>query len=312
MTTNQPIVSVIVINYNSAEYTIKCIDSIVDKTNKGFSFEIIIVDNASVYEDYILIKNYVEPLSRPNISIHRSLINTGFGGGNMIGVGRAKGDYLLFLNNDAILLNDAIEACYEFMLKTPEAGVCGGNIFNDAGGREISFDYFTSCAREIFGKKFVQYVYQKPDRKKEYLSPITVDYVNGSFMFFDTKSFHNVGGFDDKIFLYFEESDICYRLKQQGKKTYFLPDAHYLHYHGKSTEKALTPIEFKIELKTSMFYVIRKNLGDIQYHILRAAFIIRYGFSSVFKRKNRQLFMAILEGLPMRNSLKHAQKKIPK
>jgi len=308
----KPYVSVIIINYNSAEYTVKCVNSVIKETSNEVNYEIIVIDNASAYNDYLIIKKHIESLKLAKIRIHRSLINTGFGGGNMEGVSHANGSYYLFLNNDAVLLNDAISTCLTFMKNTSDAAVCGGNIFNEAGGREISFDYFTSFAREAFGKKFVEVVYKKPDRKAKHERPIKVDYVNGSFMLFNAKDFDRVGGFDTNIFLYFEESDICHRLLQQGRLTYFIPDAHYLHYHGKSTEKAITPVEHKIELKTSMFYVIKKNLGSFQFHALRIFFILRYGVSSLIKSKNRPLFRHIINGLPMSESLRHAQETMKK
>jgi len=300
-------IAVILINYNSAEYSKKCIESVLRHTSDDLSYQIVIVDNASAQNDFADLKTFVSDLRNAQIQLHRSRFNTGFGGGNMHGVQFAKANYYLFLNNDTLLLGDPIKICYDFMEQHDNAAVCGPQIFNENQEKKVSFDHFTSFAREIFGRKMPEILFSKPSRKKEYQKPIAVDYVNGSFMFFRAADFNSVGGFDTTIFLYFEESDICYRLKKNDKRTYFLPNAEYMHYQGASVKKTKIPIDIKIELKTSMFYVIRKNYGYLHYQLLRLTFIIRYGLTSIVKPKYFKLFHRILIGLPIGRSLKQKQ-----
>ena len=304
--------SIVIINYNSFEFTQKCVQSVLENTTSTISYEIIIVDNASENDDYLALKNYISDLKHSNVTLYRSRINTGFGGGNMFAVQFANGRYYLFLNNDTLLINDPIKTCFDFMEKTEDAALCGPQIYNEHQIKEVSFDHFTSLGREIFGKKMLEFVFPgtKPNRRKQYTEPLSVDYVNGSFMFFRARDFNSVGGFDTNIFLYFEESDICYRLKKKNKKTYFIPSASYLHYQGKSVENTSWNIKTKIELKTSMFYVIRKNYGYLHYQILRIFFILRYGLVSIIKPKYFKLFHRILIGLPLGKSLKHEQRII--
>lgn len=304
--------SVIIINYNSYEFTRECIQSVLGNTSSTVTYEIIIVDNASKNDDYLALKNYISDLEHSKVKLFRSRINTGFGGGNMYAVQFANSTYYLFLNNDTLLINDPIKICYDFMEKTKDAALCGPQIFNEHQIKEVSFDHFTSIGREVFGKKMLEFVFPrtKPNRRKLYTRPLSVDYVNGSFMFFRAKDFDSVGGFDTNIFLYFEESDICYRLKKKNKKTYFIPSASYLHYQGKSIENTSWNIKTKIELKTSMFYVIRKNYGYMHYQILRMIFIVRYGLVSIIKPKYFKLFHRILIGLPLGKSLKQEQRII--
>jgi len=305
--------AIIIINYNSSEFSQKCIQSVLENTTSTISYEIIIVDNASKNRDYEALKNYISKLKNTNIRLYRSRINTGFGGGNMYGVQFAHANYYLFLNNDTLLIKDPIKICFDFMEKTGDAALCGPQIFNEHQKKEVSFDHFTSIGREIFGKKMLEFVFRKtkPNRRKQYSTPLSVDYVNGSFMFFRAKDFDSVGGFDTTIFLYFEESDICYRLKKKNRKTYFIPSASYLHYQGKSIQKTTWNIRTKIELKTSMFYVIRKNYGYFHYQLLRVFFILRYGLVSIVKPKYFKLFHRILIGLPMGKSLKQEQSILP-
>ncbi len=300
-------IAIIIINYNSSEFTIKCIDSVLKHTSNETSYQIIVVDNASQKEDYETLQTAISGFGKQNVTLHRSRFNTGFGGGNMHGIQFACAEYYLFLNNDTLVYNNPIKTCFDFMEKTKDAAVCGPQIINEHGEKQLSFDYFTSFAREVFGKKFVEILYGKPNRRKEYSEPISVDYVNGSFMFFRADDFNSVGGFDTNIFLYFEECDICYRLKKMGRETYYNPSATYIHYQGQSINKTKMPIAIKTELKTSMFYVIRKNRGYIEYQFLRLVFILRYGLTSLIKPKYFKLFHRILIGLPMGKSLKQKQ-----
>lgn len=300
-------VAIILINYNSSEYTKKCITSILDQISKALTYQIILVDNASENEDFENLNSFVTSLPEGAVQSHRSRINTGFGGGNMYGVQFANAKYYLFVNNDTVLVDDPIKLCYDFMEANSGAALCGPQIYNERNEKTVSFDHFTSFAREVFGRKTPEILFSKPNRKKEYSEPIVVDYVNGSFMFFRADDFDKVGGFDTNIFLYFEECDICYRLKKKGKKTYFIPNASYMHHQGVSVNKTKMPIDIKIELKTSMFYVIRKNYGYLHYQLLRLVFIIRYGLTSLVKPKYFRLFYRILIGLPLGKSLKQKQ-----
>lgn len=308
-TINKVQVAIILINYNGSDDTAKCVENILLKTSKTLSYEITVIDNASKRDDFEALQNLLRGVNDNRIKLYRSKINTGFGGGNMMGVQHANADYYLFLNNDTLLTNDAVSICRDFMEKTADAAVCGAQIYDQNEKPRVSFDHFTSFGREVFGKSAIEFLNpkSKPKRRKIYADPLEVDYVNGSFMFFRASDFKAVGGFDTNLFLYFEESDICCRLRRRKRKTYFLPAAKYLHYQGKSIDRAGMPIDTKIELKTSMFYVIRKNNGYVQYQLLRLFFIIRYGLVSLFKPKYWKLFHRILIGLPLGKSLKQRQ-----
>ncbi|MGB5555987.1 MAG: glycosyltransferase family 2 protein [Flavobacteriaceae bacterium] len=299
--------AIIIINYNSSQFTINCVDSVLRHTASSLDYQIVIVDNASEYEDFEKLKSAVLQLGNPVISLHRSRFNTGFGGGNMHGVQFTNAEYYLFLNNDTLMIDNPIKSCFEFMEQTQDAAVCGPKMCNEHHEKKLGFDYFTSFAREVFGKRFVEVVFGKPNRRKDYDTPIPVDYVNGSFMFFRANDFNAVGGFDTNLFLYFEESDICYRLKKKNRKTYYLSNASYIHFQGQSIKKTKRPMAIKIELKTAMFYVIRKNYGYLHYQLLRLVFIVRYGLATLVKPSYFPLFFRILIGLPLGKSLKQTQ-----
>lgn len=107
-------VSVILINYNSSEFTISCVQSIIEKTDKSLNYNIVVVDNSSEIEDY---KNLHQLKDIENIQIIRSDLNLGFSCGNMYGVSFTKAKYYFFLNNDCKLLNDCLNILFDFQKK---------------------------------------------------------------------------------------------------------------------------------------------------------------------------------------------------
>ncbi len=301
-------ISVILINYNSSSFTIDCIKSIVEQTKSTIQYEIIVVDNASKIEDYNLLQNAIDKLNIANLKLVRSKYNTGFGGGNMYGVQFANANYYAFVNNDTILQNDCLTITYDFLKNTPEASICAPQQYNEKEEVQKSFDHFLSLKRELFGRKILEKInpITYPKRKKVYTSPIKVQSVPGSFLVVQADNFEQVGGFDTNIFLYYEETDLCYRIYKQTTNgdCFLVPEARFTHFKGQSTPKS---IAIKKELKTSLLYVLRKNSGYVAYQILRWWLTFKFFFKSIFKPKNFRLFLLFLTGAPLSKSLKQQQ-----
>ena len=302
-------IAIILINYNSSKHTINCIQSIIEKTSENISYQIIITDNCSEKEDFFLLKKFCDDISFPNLELHRSNINTGFGSGNMNGVKYTNAKYFAFINNDTIFLNDCLSILKNELDKNQNIGIAGGQAYKENGDPMVSMDHFASPAREIFGRDFLELLNPKkyPKRKKIYSKPIQVDFIPGSFMFLRSRDFNDLGGFDTNIFLYYEETDICLRLAKKLKYAYLIPDAKFVHLHGASTEKS---IAIKRELKISLLYIIRKHYGFLAYKIVLIFLVLKSFFSSILKPKNWNLFLLLISGAPMSKSLKLKQKII--
>ncbi|WP_281228500.1 glycosyltransferase family 2 protein [Flavobacterium aquiphilum] len=303
-------IAIILINYNSSKHTVNCIQSIVDNTSEKLNYQIIITDNCSRKEDYLALKEFCETISLPNLELHRNNINTGFGGGNMNGIQFANSKYYAFINNDTLFLNDCLSILKNELDNNPNIGIAGGQSYNESGDFMVSWDHFTSPLKEIIGRNFLEFINPKkyPKRKERYTTPIQISFISGSFMFLKAPDFNEIGGFDTNIFLYYEETDLCLRLKKIEKHAYLIPEAKFIHLHGASTEKSLA---IKKELKISLLYVIRKHYGLFGYKSVQLFLIIKYLLSSFFKPKNWQLFILILLGAPLSQSLKTKQKLEP-
>jgi len=301
-------ISVILINYNSSSFTINCVQSILKQTKSSLNYEIIVVDNASKFEDFSFLKTELEKLNIAFIKIIRSKLNTGFGGGNMFGIQFANAKYYAFVNNDTILQNDCLKINFNFLEKQTNASICCSQQFNENEEVQKSFDHFLSLKRELFGRSIFEKINPKkyPKRNKIYSSPLKVQAVPGSFLVVDAENFHKVGGFDTNIFLFYEETDLCYRVSEKISNggSYLVPEGKYIHYKGQSTGKSMA---IKKELKISLLYVIRKNSGYFAYQTLRWFLTLKYLFKSIIKPSNFKLFYLFLMGAPISKSLKQQQ-----
>lgn len=301
-------IAVILINYNSSNYTIKCIESILQKTNDQLKYKIYCVDNNSKLDDYQILVNYFKLNANEKTTLIRSKINKGFGGGNMHGVQYAeKSEFVAFINNDTLFLNDCLNELYTFCKQSKNIGIVGGQSFDEYNKEIISFDHYASTSRQIFGRSFLEKLNTKkyPKRKKTYQDPLLVNTVSGSLMFINSEDFNTIGGFDENLFLYYEETDICLRLKKLNKNCFLVPEAKYLHYHGASTERSDT---IKKELKISLIYLVQKHYGLLSKKTLLLYLVTTSFFAAIIKPRKWSFFNLYLKGAPLSKSLKTKQK----
>ncbi len=300
-------IAVILINYNSAKYTIDCIKSIWDKTSSNLDYEIIVVDNNSEINDFNLINSFVNQENKSNLKLIKSKVNTGFGGGNMIGAQSTNAKYLAFVNNDSIFINDCFSLIINAMESNENYGICGPKAYKEDGSVLPTLDHFASPIKEFLGRSILEKInpIKFVDRKKEYLNHQSGQFISGSFMVIKAEDFWEIGGFDTNIFLYYEETDLCIRLlKQKNKKAYLIPEAEFIHYHGASTPKSIL---IKTELKISLLYVIRKHYGYFWFLIILNKLRIQYLIKSVFKLKNIPILNVLIKGAHISDSLKNKQ-----
>lgn len=291
-------VSIIIVNYNSSKYTINCIKSIY-KYTETLSFEIIVVDNASKTNDVMLLENYLKNIE---VTFIKSAENLGFGGGNDLGYTVAKGKHLAFINNDAELTENSLLKLLNYSNSNSKIGVLGLKQVNE-NGKPFKYSYrqFIDLKYHLFGQQTPEKYYKKL-HNTNLSKPFTVDLVSGAFMFFKTKAYEKAGKFDTNIFLFYEEMDICLRLKAQGFSTVFYPNSSFIHYLGKSSSNVALKKEFTI----SYLYVIKKNYNSFYYQLLRFVLVLKYGIKRIFKpKKYAASFSIVLKG---GNSLNYSMK----
>jgi GT2 family glycosyltransferase len=296
-------ISVVIINFNSSQYSIECVKSIKVHSSRELNYEIIVVDNNSAQKDFESLKKGVQALNYKEVYIYRNKINAGFGGGNMYGFKKARGKYIVFVNNDVQLKND----CFSILKKAIEAhsglGVCGPTTITSADKILPTLDFFASPLKFFFGRKIFKLIRPRQyQQRRMKLDQITFgDFVSGSFMFLESEVFKKAGGFDENIFLYHEETDLCLRLKAQGYKAACVPEALCFHHHGASTQKSP---RIKAELKRSLLYVIRKHYGFVNYKIIKTIMQLKFAFKSIFSSKYKYLLHQISQPIDLNTSTK--------
>ncbi|WP_149242264.1 glycosyltransferase family 2 protein [Dyadobacter sp. 32] len=240
-------VSIIIVNYNTAELLINCIDSIQTKTS-GLYYEIIVVDNKSSDNSVILLKEKFN-----NVIVIESDINLGFGKGNNLGAQYAKGKYLFFLNSDTILINNAIKILFDFIqLKGNENVACvGGNLYHPDGRPNYSYaSTFPTLSRMILYRSGLRKLIRN-DNFNTTGKPKTVAIIIGADMLIPKEKFNQINGFDPNYFMYVEESDLQYRFRLNGWQSQSLPTAKIIHLQGASSSNAF---KLRSEIKSYFLY----------------------------------------------------------
>ena len=301
-------VSFITINYNSSDFTIKLVESIILKTI-DLSFEIVVVDNSSKKEDFQNLYNNLNSIQQVKIIENR--VNSGFASGNMLGVNFASGKYYFFINNDCILLNNSAKVLKEFLEKNLDVGLATGKVLDENDNFSSSYKQFPHLIKQLFGNSIQRAISKNkfPSNKIKLEKNSEVEVISGSCMFFRRDVFCSIGGFDTVFFLYCEEEDICKRVWDFGKKVYFIPKAEVFHEAGGSTEKSF---EIEREFYISYYHLIDKHFNLLEIFLLRIALFIKL-FFRIFKKKNGlQIFFSMLGCFSKKDSLRYKQKIINK
>ncbi len=198
--------SIIILNYRTFELTRDCINSIFLEC-KNVSFEIIVVDNASG-------DGSAEKLEKEfgdKILLIKNNKNSGFGAGNNIGAKKAKGEYLFFLNSDTIIRNNILRLAEVYLEKEKNIGILAPKLnIKDGSEQKNAYGDFPTVFSIIFNK----FKSDKIEERKIFEK----DWVSGAAFFIKKSIFNKVGGFDENIFMYFEDIDLCKRVRDIGFK----------------------------------------------------------------------------------------------
>lgn len=288
-----PDVSIVIVNYNTRQLLADCLESIAEKT-KGASYEVIVVDNDSA-------DGSVEMLAErfPEVRAIRSGGNIGFGRANNLGAAAARGRYLFFLNSDTILLNDAVGGFLAFAESRPEGlGVIGCMLLNAERRHTNSFWFFPNYRRLLASRLTKLFFLKDRDRPEDIGATFEVDFITGADMFVSRAAFEEVGGFDPRFFMYYEETDLQLRLVQRGRHNYIVDGPAIVHLEGGSGK---AKIGSRLRFERSMYLYFAKH-GKSRAALF--AFYATYSFLGIFsapkytRQENATYFAGVLGEMP--------------
>lgn len=226
--------TIVVVNFKTPFLVENLVKSILE-TVKNLEYEIVVVDNSDIASLRFSSDN-------EKVKIIHLCENKGFANANNLGAKAAKGDCLLFLNSDSIVYDNSINSAYNHFLKCDGVGVLGirqllANGKLDGGCKRgfptpmRSLYYFSGLSKWFKkSKRFGAYQQTFIDE----LDVVEVDCVSGAFMMLKKKVFEEIGGFDESFFLYGEDVDLCYRLKQRGFRNIYFGKVFFTHLKSRS------------------------------------------------------------------------------
>ncbi len=279
---NNHMLSIVIVNYNTPKLAEAAIASVVNTAIKT-AFEVVVVNNGEEALRY-----------RPQDTRVKTLIaeNKGFGHACNIGARAAGGELLLFLNPDTLLSEGALDAAASYMLEHNDTGALGIQTRLESGAFDhgckrgfptpwASLCYFTRLDR-LFPRSRAFGRYRQTFVPED--AVCDVDSVSGAFLMTTHAAFWEVGGFDEAFFMYGEDLDLCYRIKQSGRRVVYYGGAQMTHLKGESGLKA------RSKAVVSHFYDAMELFYDKHYKARYGAltsFLVSRGIRIMRKRALR-------------------------
>jgi len=252
------LISIVIVNYKVPDCLRDAIRSVLD-AELAEQTELVVVDNASGDNSKELITSEFK-----NVNWIQLKSNVGFGKACNIGVQSSSGKYVLLLNPDTVIAKDTLKVAVDFMQSHPQAGLMGPKILNQDGSLQascrrgfvtplVAFYYFTGLSR-LFPKSrhFARYhlTYMNENESS------VVDAVSGSFMFIRRTLFDQLGGFDEQFFMYGEDIDLCWRVREKGYEVWYHPLTQIIHRKGQSSSRA--PLRSRFAFYEAMIIFSKK------------------------------------------------------
>ena len=280
--------SIVIVNYKSSQKTSKCIESILESDLSEINYEIIIVDNNSDDDICSVIEEMVSNgrEQEPRIKFIQSEENLGMGGGNNLGIRKSDGRFILVLNPDTIVRNNAIKILYDYASFDKDVGIVGPKLLNPDNTLQYSCfcfpKFFTPILRRTFlGNFFKKHIDKFLMKEFDHNNIREVDWILGSSLMikrdvledikilyrnFRSQKGDKVEYFDERFFMYFEDTDLCKRMKSNDYKVVYNPKALVVHDHVRGSAENkwfIAPFTNKLareHIKSWIKYFIKHNL----------------------------------------------------
>lgn len=229
--------SIIIVNYNSKEKTLACLISLNRADFAGLTNEVILVDNNSSESIEFEARTIIDGLV-----FIKNPANIGMGAGNNVGIRRSTGEFVLVLNPDTEVKPDAIRTMVAYLRDNPGVGLVGPELIYPDGTPQDSCYRYPNLVLPLvrrtflggFAKDYLDYYLMK---NLDLTKPQAVDWIMGSCLLMRRSVLDQVGLFDERFFMYLEDTDLCRRINNAGYKVVYLPSARVVHHHGRASAK---------------------------------------------------------------------------
>lgn len=255
-------VSIVILSYNKRQLTVDCLTSL-NKNIPHDQYETIVVDNASSDDSVEYIRKHF-----PKVKLIENTRNAGFAGGCNLGAKHAKGEFILFLNNDAAIGENPLPEMVKTFSEDEKIGVVGGLLTNLNGSLQRSYGNFYT----ILNVAYLLFAGESGELKRlQSKEVIETDWVSGGFMMVRRTVFQKVTGFNESYFMYIEDMDLCYRIKKSNYKIMFTPLVKIKHIGQASTNKTFAIVHIYEGLQ--IFY--RQQRSSLEYYIVKLLLCIK-------------------------------------
>ena len=266
--------SIVIVNFNTKILLKQCLESVYQNLG-NMEHEIFVIDNNSSDQSPLMIKE-----NFPDVLLIENKENIGFAKANNQAIRKAKGEYLLLLNSDTIIPPGTLTIMVDFLDINPKVGALGPKLVDQDLNLQTSFRHFPTLftvlsqffgLSAMFPKSKIFGWYDMGCWDHSHTSE--VDCVPGTSLLVRKKAVQEVGLLDENYFMYFEDTDWCYRFTRAGWKVVFLPNAKVIHLGGASAAKSNIGLFYDKtltkELFNSLFYYFKKFHGGFSVLILR-------------------------------------------
>ena len=272
--------SIIIVNWNALGYLRKCLTSIYEHV-RDLSFEIIVVDNASPEPG-------IEALNAdfPDVLVIKSDVNLGFAGANNLGFSRSSGEYVLFLNPDTEIIDNAFKIMLDESFSLPDPGVIGCKLLNtDLSVQTSCIQTFPTIPNQLLDYEYLRLRWPSCSfwsiaaLFSESKNPVPVEVISGACMLLRRDVFERAGRFTEDYFMYAEDLDLCFKVRALGLRNYYVGKAQVIH-HGSQSSNRVNVSNWSIIMR---FKAVHKFCIKRQGSLYGSLFRATMGTAALFR-----------------------------
>ncbi|MCZ7570661.1 MAG: glycosyltransferase family 2 protein [Ardenticatenaceae bacterium] len=258
---DRPDLSIVLVCWNNRDYLEPCLRSLYE-SDLHYRFDVVAVDNGSTDGSQAMVRERF-----PRVRLLQNQHNAGLGRASNQGIEATRGRYVLLLNNDTVVNGPSLNAMVEFMESHAEAGAVGGRLLNPDGSFQAGSADFSSLRQEyLIATRLGNLVWAGYPCHAHGRRVKSVDWLSSACLLLRRQALAQVGLLDEEYFIYGDEADLQYRLKQAGWKVYYLPNVTTIHYGGRSMNRWRRR---KMVYRGKMLFY-QKNYGPFRTVALRA------------------------------------------